>query len=437
MIHKRERQGDERPDPPHIEQRGGDRSVQIGQVGGNVILQLLTFKGVLAILAALTVALAVGGVLYSRAQKPARMTGDFNIAVAQFGEVKDQGIVPSARGRQISQSLFNFLDSEYKSTDFGLTIQVAHDKIGIVREAREAEKLAADLNAHLVIYGTVYESGGEAVLSPRFYIADRKFSAAEITGQHELAEPIPFDLSSLHFQDVVNAELRSRAAILVSFTQGLSFYSAGKLDQASRSFDLSISEAEKSGKPVGQEAIYLFAGVIQSKQADFDRAIALFNKAISINPDYARAYLALGNAYYVQVNPGSIDENLVAQALDEYQKASEARDQPWGAYIADKANVSLGNVYVLKAQQTNDPKLFALAIQHYDQVIQSYRENPEDVKVRELAAVAYFGLGIAYERQNDFEQAVTEYRQCINQAADPDLKTRAEGQIKLIEARGE
>ena len=435
MIHKGKQQGEEQHAPSQIDQRAGDRSIQIGQVRGNLILQLLTFKAVLAILAALAATLSIVGILYSKAQKPARMTGDFNIAVAQFGEVKDQGIVPSARGRQISQSLFNFLDSEYKSTDFGLTIQVAHDKIGIIREAREAEKLAANLNAHLVIYGTVYESGGEAILSPRFYIADRKFSAEEITGQHEFAEPIPFDISSLNFQDLVNAELRSRAAILVSFTQGLSFYSAGKLDQAARSFDLSIGEAEKSGKHPGLEVVYLFAGVIQSKQADFDRAIANFNRAISINPDYARAYLALGNAYYAQVNPGSIDDNLVEQALNEYQKASEARDQPGGAYIADKANISLANVYVLRAQLANDPKLFTLAIQHYDRVTQHYRENPQDEKIRELAAVAYFGLGVAYERQNDFERAVAEYRQCIDLATDPDLKSRAEGQIKLIEAR--
>ena len=158
---------------PKIEQRAGNRAIQIGQVRGGVIFQLLTPKTAIAIIAALAVIAAGLAYLYNAAQKPVRMTGDFNVAVAQFGEVTNQGIVSSARATQIGKLLFDFLDSEYKATDFGLKIQVAHDKIGILTEDHEAEQLASDINANVVIYGNIFTEGNKTTLSPRFYIADR------------------------------------------------------------------------------------------------------------------------------------------------------------------------------------------------------------------------------------------------------------------------
>lgn len=418
---------------PKIEQRAGNRAIQIGQVRGGVIFQLLTPKTAIAIIAALAVIAAGLAYLYNAAQKPARMTGDFNVAVAQFGEVTDKGIVSSARATQIGKLLFDFLDSEYKATDFGLKVQVAHDKIGILTEDKEAEQLASDINANVVIYGNIFTEGDKATLSPRFYIADRP-DTEELTGQHNLALPLEFETSSLNFQNKVNAELRSRAAILVSFTEGLSYISADNLAGAARSFQQAISEAESHGPYAGQEVLYLLKALTDERQGKIEQALNDLDQALRMNPDYARAYLALGNIYYAQAVRASNDGNLLNQALAEYEKATKAQDQPAGAYIMEKANVSLGNGYVLRAQQTGDLQLFNQAIEHYNQVVAQH-ERIADEKIRDLIARAYFGLGIAYERQNDYTRAETAYQQCADLTRDSRIKSSCETQLGIIKGQ--
>jgi tetratricopeptide (TPR) repeat protein len=424
-----DQQAEERQAPAKIEQRAGDRAIQIGQVFGNVVFQLLSTKAVIAILTTVAIAAVVSLYLYRIAQKPAQMTGDFNVAVAQFGEVTDEGIVSSALATQISKLLFDFLDSEYKATDFGLDIQVAHKKIGILIEDREAEQLAFDIGADIVIYGNVFAIGNQATLSPKFYVADR-LDTGELTGQHQLASPIQFDISSLSFEDKVHTELRSRAAILVHFVKGLPYWSDNNLDAASRSYQEAIREAERRDPFDGQEVLYLFAAVTNRLQRNFEEAAENLDQALSLNPEYARAYIARGNIYYEQ-GVLSWDQTKLDQALSEYERALEAQDQPAGAHVTEKVNISLGNIYVIRAQQTSDPALFAQAIYHYDQVVDQY-EKTENERIRGLAATAYFGLGVAYERQQDYTQAADAYRLCIDLAGDSELKSRAERQLSLI-----
>ena len=425
-----DQQPQEQQPPTEIKQRAGDRAIQIGQVFGNVVFQLLSIRAVIVILAAVAIAATVSLYLYHIAQKPAPMTGDFNVAVAQFSEVTDEGIVSSALATQIGKLLFDFIDSEYKATDFGLDIQVAHRKIGILTEDREAEQLAYDIGADMVIYGSVFVIGDEAILSPKFYVADQP-DTGELTGQHQLALPIQFDISLLSFQDKIHTELRSRAAILVHFTKGLVHCSASNLDAASHLFQEAIREAERRDPFHGQEVLYLFAAVANRLQRDFEEAVENLDQALSLNSEYARAYVALGNIYYEQ-GILSWDQTKLDQALSEYERALEAQDQPAGAYITEKVNVSLGNIYVIRAQQTNDPALFAQAIYHYDQVVDRYEETKNE-RIGGLAATAYFGLGAAYERQQDYTQAADAYRLCIDLAGDSELKSRAERQLSLIE----
>lgn len=424
-----DQQAQEQQSPTKIEQRAGDRAIQIGQVFGNVVFQLLSTRAVIVILAAVAIAAVVSLYLYRIAQKPAQMTGDFNVAVAQFGEVTDEGIVSSALATQISKLLFDFLDSEYKATDFGLDIQVAHKKIGVLTEDREAEQLAYDIGADMVIYGSVFVIGDEAILSPKFYVADQP-DTGELTGQHQLALPIQFDISSLSFEDKVNTELRSRAAILVHFTKGLVYLSASNLDAASHSFQEAIREAETRDPFDGQEGLYLFAAHANRRQGNFEKAAENLDQALSLNPGYARAYLARGNIYYDQGVP-LWDQTKLDAALSEYERALEAPDQPAGAYVKEKVNTSLGNIYVIQAQQTNDPELFAQAVYHYDQVVARYEETKNE-RIRDLAAIAYFGLGAAYERQKDYAKAADAYQRCINLTSDPELESRAERQLNII-----
>jgi tetratricopeptide (TPR) repeat protein len=415
---------------PHL----GKKPATIAQVFRGVVFQLLSPRAAIVIIIIAALAVAATGLLYPyrQTQAPDRMTGDFNIAVAQFGEVTDQGIVPSALATQIGKLLFDFLDSEYRATDFGLNIQVAYKKIGPITESREAEQLAADIGADIVIYGSVFVTGDEATLSPRFYVANRPdIDIGELTGQYQLALPIQFEISSLGFQDKVNAELRSRTAILVHVTEGLVYLSANNLEAATRSAQEAIREAERHGPFDGQEVLYVLAAHTNTCLGNLEAASKYVDQALALNPECARAYIARGNIYYAQAIQASLDESKLNQALAEYKRALEAQDQPAGAYITEKVNAALGNVYVVQAQKTDDPELFAKAIYHYNQVVDEY-EKTKNEGIRELTAIAYSGLGAAYERQKDYAQAKKAYRRCIDLTRDSVLRAKVEERLGTI-----
>ena len=60
-------------------------------------------------------------------------------------------------------------------------------------------------------------------------------------------------------------------------------------------------------------------------------------------------------------------------------------------------------------------------------------EDTKNEHIKELAAVAYFGLGAAYERQgNHYSQAESAYQRCIKLTNDEELKERANQQLEFI-----
>ena len=217
----------------------------------------------------ITILLVAGGIAFRfwHLAQPDKMTGNFNIVIAQFGEIAPDGsIQPSARAEKISSTLFNFLDSEYKVSGLGLQVQVAHKNMPLVIEDAQAKDLSELVNADIVIYGNIYAQGNQAEFSPRFYV-NQHADANELTGQNELAFPIEFNTSELGSQDKVNTELRTRAEILFNFTKGLIFYSQKDPVSALNSVRAAITAAEKSPKPfAGEEALYLLAAKIQMGQ---------------------------------------------------------------------------------------------------------------------------------------------------------------------------
>ncbi len=412
---------DDHAQAPKIEQQAGDHAIQVGQVSGNVtfqktstkVFQVFSVKALGILLASL--ALTAGGVFGWRylAHKPAVMTGDFNIAVAEFGEVTDQGLQPSAHARQISQQLFDFLDSEYKATDFSLNIQTAHKNIPVLTEDREAERLAEAIHADLIIYGSVYIRGDEAKLTPKFYVANQPV-ADELTGTSELAQSVIFDLTSLASEEEVHVELQSRAAILVAFTKGLIFLSNDKLDAATVAFQLAIQEAETFGSFQGQEVLYMSAAFTSNRQDNLQQAEDYVARALQLNPEYARAYIVRGNIYFSQARQASYDEALFQKALTEYEKALNAKDQE-GAYIREKVSYARGNVYLILAQTTQNPALLKEVIQFISPIVEQYEKTPR-LGIRDLACSAYYVLGVTYRSLENYAQAFDMYQHCVRLA---------------------
>lgn len=408
--------------------------INIGQLDRLTIRKKFSpFRDVKQLLVFLGIFLLTVGVIYTTywySIQPRKMNGDFNIAIAQFGEITDDGIKPTALSTKIGDSLLSYLESEFKASNFGLTVDVSNQNMPLITEEASARKLADRTGATIVIYGNVYVQGEEAKLSPHFYVS-QEFDASELTGEAELAEPIIFSLATIEDRDQVEQDLKLRSAILVNFTYSLIYLADQNFVDAIVFAQEAIKEAEASADSLnGEENLYLVAARIETVQKNYDNANRLLDQALVINPNYARAYIARGNIYYGQatrVDP--IDNSLLEDALVEYQLAYEAQDQPLGANIPVKAHVSIGNINLLQAQIASDgTNLYANAIEHYRFVIEQY-ERSHQTSIQELAAQSYFSMGFAYERIGNLQDAIQAYERALTTTSDLDFEKTVKNQL--------
>jgi tetratricopeptide (TPR) repeat protein len=113
-----------------------------------------------------------------------------------------------------------------------------------------------------------------------------------------------------------------------------------------------------------------------------DEAIAHYQKALQINPDYAEAHYNLGDAL---IRRGSANE-----AIAHFQKALEIDPDYAGAHI------NLGNALLQKGRVDE-------AITHYQKALQI---NP-------YFAVAHINLGNALIRKGRVDEAITHYQTAL------------------------
>jgi tetratricopeptide (TPR) repeat protein len=395
----------------------------------------ITILGTEQLLVLVSVILVVAGGVYSAywySIQPRKLTGDFNIAVAQFGEITDESIESTELSMSISNSLQKYLESTFKPLEFGIQIEVSNKNMPLITEAKDAEKLASQVHAEIVIYGSVYRFGNEAKFSPRFYIS-KKFDTNELTGETKLEQPIIVTIKTMKDQGKVEDELKTRSAVLISFTKSLIYLSDNNLDEAIVAAQESIKISDDMSEPfVGEENLFLLAAQIELARDNFDSANNYLDQVVVLNPDYARAYIGRGNLYYGQaIQTRPYDDLLLNKAIEEYKKALEAKDQPRAVNIPVKAHRSIGNVYFLKAQNQNGEfDLYKKAIEHYKFVVGSY-EKSKDPAIQEMAALTYFSMGIAYERTGDLQEAIRAYENSLKATSDSKFKETVENQLKI------
>ena len=445
---------------------GGDRiSAEIGEnasgvaVGKNIIqigqLVIPTIPSLIFVLF-----LAAGGVylLFFRMRGPTEMTGEFNIAVAQFGQIGADGSVQASEdGARLSQWLFERLQTETQNMGQTLNVQVWHDSLDLgVRlgtipcnaeadRCQAAEELAEAINADMVIYGNLDAGQDPASFTPEFYVAELP-DAQEITGEHRLGTPIDvrFPLDNLAARLSVNQKLSARAAALTHFTVGLAWEFAGDPEMALEFFRQ--AEAVEGWDPdEGKEIIYLFIGreafILWEHGEDREaEAREAFEQALALNPDYARAHIGLGNVY------GELAERLLSarqdnlqevhanvdQAIAEYQLARENIGEQSTVHLRATSALALGGAYRLKAN--------AYLVQgdgaqtdHYLELAEGSTLEVFDIVSQadhRYLAQAYLGLGGIYQLQAHqqlvsghraesktlFEQASGAYQHCAEQA---------------------
>ena len=392
------------------------------------------FRTVRQVIAFLLIMIAVGSAIafgFWLSKQPARMVGDFNIAVAEFDEVSSSDHPNLAS--IISQMLFDYLDSTYQTGEFRITIQVEHDKIGVIHSPVEAADLAKRVNANLVIYGTVSVLGGSASITPKFWVSDTlKNDASEMLGAGEHQLEYDFKFNGSEVMDIVsgiNTMLKQRANILVEFTQALVYRQIKDYPTALNVVNQAINEAKSYGDFKGKETLYLIAADIARLNKDLIASRQFVSESLRINPKYARAYIALGNVFYEQRD--------FVQAYQNYDHAIKLKDdQPYGAHIVEKANLGLGNIfsYQFQSQPTNSA-LAERALTYFSNVTDAYQQstdNTDKTSIAGLAALAYYGQGVIYQIQSEKDKARDALEHVLNISDDPILRQRAQDRLNQL-----
>ncbi len=121
------------------------------------------------------------------------------------------------------------------------------------------------------------------------------------------------------------------------------------------------------------------AAINYAAKGQYDRAIALFSKALEINPRYAEAYNNRGIAY--AKGKGQYDK-----AISDYDKAIEI-------------NPRYAEAYNNRAIAYCDSQKFDKAISDYTKAIEI---NPRYTE-------AYNNRGVAYEKKGQFDKAISDF----------------------------
>ena len=360
------------------------------------------------------------------------MTGQFRIAIAEFGQIDASGKVKrSEPGQVLSQWLFEALYDAYEqNSDLELaeSIQVWHDsrqdteqniRFGIVggntpaaREAAAAA-LADRVKAHMVIYGYLDDDGASQQLQLGFYLSPLvNDETAAVLGPHQLGRPIalpvPLNLDRPEASILIEERLQARTSALFWLTIALTQDALGRSEQALET--LRGAEQALVGWPDGdgKELLYFFMGRASLLVKRTDDAETAFRRALSISPSYARAQVGLGSAHLVRARAVSPEARLqppseLLQAIEHHQNgvALAQVDVPLVLAIARiqfaKSQRLLGETLYVLDRFDEAQSAFARVIDETEQAIQVLKS----AKQYRIAAQAYESQGAAYLQQGD------------------------------------
>ncbi len=330
---------------------------------------------------------------------PAKMTPDyFNIAVAEFGVVDAQGRTrATADSKKISRTLFTTIQGELQQLTEDYRARVWHDSlnllqkrttIGLIPGATPAERWAAackratQLGADIIVYGVLEPRGGNQALL-RLELCARNSSRErdlgnldELQRADRLGGPLPVDLPLSDVQASVNPPLRVRTTLVARLVVGLRYELASNpnfqfsLNKALGVFTGTLqfleqeegtATADNGGDVVhyfiGREHFLLFQDAATPKEdrpAHLETARAEFERATGLNPEYARAFSALGAVYLQraqQVAPeqrqGSSD---ITKAIEAFQSAISSADAAGDPSAEAEARLNLALTYRLQAE---------------------------------------------------------------------------------------
>lgn len=378
--------------------------------------------------------------------------GIFNIAVAEFGEMNANGEIRSSKaGKQLSEWTVTYLRDELKKEDANLVVWpnegnlFTRTSVPLV-QPDTAEETTLDINADLLLYGYIDTRTNPPQLILNFWIAPQdKYKFEDIQGNIQIGDPIRIvDINDPGIS--VQSELQNQSIAVAFIAMGLAQKQYGQTQDALDDF-LKAEEAAPESEIVhfflGQEYLFLAEFKPEQQEELWQKAEDSFLKSISLNDQYAKAYLGLGSVY-LKRSAELLDEAMdsgqevdvqslefAEKGIDAYERVLDLQPNPNQLENIDQelARLALGSAYrqkgaTLLIQEDADAALIAFdeAIQYLESVQpifesaipehESYRRYL--VQTHEYLGTAYQWQGTAFETKQDFEQALIAYQKSID-----------------------
>jgi tetratricopeptide (TPR) repeat protein len=353
--------------------------------------------------------------------------GGFNIAVAPLFTIsKADKPLSQQEGVAWANQIADYLGMTTNSPEAAVPLVIrtwGPQQLAFPRwdENSDADELAVRLNATVLVYGTLEQiSQNQWQLEPRLFFSETavKDLAPELQGDYALGKPIPF-FNDLSGKGDVNQALRRRLEALAPLLLGLQQYGHGdevSYDEAVTYFEKAAASSWGQSQNEGQGILYSFLASGYSKYASWlavrdeelylqllHKAESAFQKAIQLDPEYARAYNGLGFTQMLLATPPAFIPtadsicDLVGfdAAYRSHQRALYAKNQSMVTnMVRFDAELGMARVRLQQAIECRNAETLKDGTIHFENAIELF-DNDDFIKNKRLlnAIISYGEYG--------------------------------------------
>lgn len=301
------------------------------------------------------------------------MDGTYNLAVSDFVAVgEDPEGSAAEEGESLAGGVFAELDGTLCGGGTG-GLDVAclgpRDVPPVtgtdVERARRATETAHDLNADLLVYGTITTRRGQIVVEPAVYVAaDRLPQLEELAGPHELVSSGGYVGTGQERRNMLNV-LRVQLTNITHTMLALDSYNLGEEDQAD-AFLAGLAHDEDW--EFDRYVLELITANVRGKQRRYDEAISHYDESLrlyreAVGGTYSRAIVGRAEATYHQLReaaggacspsdprPRATLVDGLTRTLDDFASGRAAAEREEADVIVRKSNFGAGRVQACLAE---------------------------------------------------------------------------------------
>ncbi len=373
----------------------------------------------------------------------------FNIYVADIGKLDATNVFTMAEGQALSADSAETLRAELNDptvlptearSDFRPEVWGSVEarkngwEVGVIANDADAERVARQIGAQLVIYGN-FEITGTPKLTLGMYVPTAVNVADELTGRFSLGSPL--DMAFPMTQEAakgIQLHLNDRQRLMSRWAIGLAYDLYGRKEKALEMFLSAVEKAKHLN--TGLDVSYFLVGREYLFLRKTQEAENAHKNALESNQNYVRAHIGLGDVYFqyatLMTPTLAIETDAFARAASEYAQAeATAGLQPEAHQLLPLARLGLGLTKVLQAaaldsieRKTEALPLFTDGIRLVEPALTEISRRPEGQ--RRTLALGYFWLAQAYRglarmggegdktvQQQQFKNAEANFDTCI------------------------